>query len=442
MTTALPAGTTAVVSATSRSARGGRQGTKLRLPALEHLPALDGLRVLSALAVVVYHTMGVLRPGNQAIAVILPPAAFAFFLISGFLIYRRFAAAHLSRTAPPTTARFLRSRAWRALPLWMAAVTVYLLVNGAGALRSPNDWALTYLLLQYLDRGVRYAVIGPAWALSLEWIFYLCVPFVAWAIRRGRHRFTPRTSPYRAELWSLGALFVLTFAIGPARPAAAIVMGMGLAVLDVHRRQVGHSPSWLVYLSSPVFTVSVTAGLWLLLVDYPYRPGLSVQWIEQDALVTTLWMLVAVAWFVPLAFKQGGGGLTSALGSRLFVRASVFTFGIYLWHSVVLAQITERLGLDARFASVLYLTLAGSVLAAAVTFALIEIPADRIRGRRRLSAQVRDAADPSLQDVAPRGGRPLLDGKERESPPAQIDEAPADPSVAPRAGSRRDDHAR
>lgn len=350
----------------------------LRLP---RVPGLDGLRLLGALAVVVYHTMGAVLGANPSAGVILPPFAFAFFIISGFVIYRPFATAHLNRQKMPSTRKYLTGRALRVLPLWWVALGVYLLVNGTGGLDTPLEWVATFGLLQFAIPEIRFAVIGPAWALSVEWIFYLTAPFLASGLRTANRRFLPRTDPFKVQLAVLLPLAVVTAVIAPVRPFVAIIVGMLLAVTDVRRHLTKTTPQWLEALRAPGLALVVTAVAWVILIDYPYKPGLSVQWVEQDPLVVLIWLAVAACWFATVAFREPEGIITKRLDSPVAVRLALLSFGLYLWHDLVLQQTIEHLGIDAHLGAALYLTLVGSFTIATLTFFTIERPLMMIRAR-------------------------------------------------------------
>ncbi|HEY4375905.1 MAG TPA: acyltransferase, partial [Acidimicrobiales bacterium] len=332
--------------------------------------------------------MGAVLGANPGAGVLMPAAAFLFFVISGFVIYRPFVAAHLAGNPRPDIGRFYRSRLLRVLPLWALAVTAYLVVNGAGSLHGPGQWVLTYLLLQYPVAAIRFAVVGPAWALSVEWLFYLSAPLIALAMFHARRRFAPRTAPVRAEATVLAAFFVVAWLVPAARPAVAIVIGMAFAVFDVHRRVTRHTPRWLRLVTSNGWAIAlVTAAVWLVLGNYHYRPGLSVQWVQQDPAVLALWVGMATVWFVAAAFGRPDRSPQRQLGSPLAVRLSQLTFGLYLWHSLVLDQVLDHLGRAGNFEAIFYLTAIVSVLLATATYFLIERPSMQLIRRGSTAAR-------------------------------------------------------
>lgn len=393
-------------------------GTRLR-----RVAALDGLRVLAALGVVVYHAMGAVLGANPTAGVIIPPAAFTFFLISGFVIHRPFAAAHLAGSRGPDPRGFWANRVVRVMPLWWVAVATYLVVQG-NHLHGPGEWVATLTLFQYVVPSARYAVVGPAWALSVEWIFYLAAPLLALGIRRLHRAMAPTTAPERVQYAVLGALGVLCAGVGPLRPFVAIIIGMAFGVLDAVRHERRRTPRWLPHARSGAVTVLVTAVGWVVLAGYHYREGLSVQWVQQDPLVLAIWITVATSWFLPVAFGPAASPVNRRLGAPLVVAAGQLTFGIYLWHDLVLQRTVRVLGLDANVYAVGYLTLLGAVALAALTYQLVERPCLGLRRRFLPSAPAPVDADVAVAEAAagPSGADPAATS------------APAAPAGAPGRG--------
>ncbi|HRW38785.1 MAG TPA: acyltransferase, partial [Aquihabitans sp.] len=225
------------------SARRRRRPERRPALRLRRVDGLDGLRVLGALAVVVYHVLGAVLEANPRVGVIMPPAAFTFFIISGFVIYRPFAASHVAGNPPTDLRRYAVGRAIRVLPLWWTALVVYLLVFGTGRLDSPLEWGATLTLTHYAVPGARFAVIGPAWALSVEWIFYLVVPIVAAGIAGAHRALAPRAEAASFQLAGLAAIGAVTAAVADLRPFVAIVVGMALAVVSIRQQQTRRTPA-------------------------------------------------------------------------------------------------------------------------------------------------------------------------------------------------------
>src|SRR5262249_30809415 len=127
-----------------------------------------------------------------------------FFLISGFLLYRPFARAHLSGRPRPPTGPFLVRRALRILPLYWAALVVTLALDPVQRPGHPGGLALEFVLGQnYGAEDDVHRGIPQAWSLDIELLFYLLLP--VWAAMLARRARSPRRQ-LRVELAALAGL--------------------------------------------------------------------------------------------------------------------------------------------------------------------------------------------------------------------------------------------
>ncbi len=174
--------------------------------------ALDGYRAVAALTVLVFHVL-FLTGENVAgtalgnLASRLDVAVTLFFLISGFLLYRPWAAAHLAEAARrrgPRTSGYLWHRALRILPAYWVLVVVALLTSARGG--GARTWLSTVTLTEVYRRPLPVG-LEQTWSLSAEVVFYLLLPVFAFALVRPRRR-GPRRQ-LRVELCVLGALALL-----------------------------------------------------------------------------------------------------------------------------------------------------------------------------------------------------------------------------------------
>lgn len=157
--------------------------------------AFDGYRALAVVAVVVFHVFqasGVTGgAGNSWAGVLiwglLPGGLYAFFIVSGFVMFL------------PTVARdgefgrvgaFAIRRAARLIPAYWLALVVALLLIGilgssvhafpsAGTIVSHFAVLQGEALLFVQQYPLGFSVIPPVWTLSIEVIFYVLLPLVA-----------------------------------------------------------------------------------------------------------------------------------------------------------------------------------------------------------------------------------------------------------------------
>ena len=110
-----------------------------------------------------------------------------FFVLSGFLIGRIY---FRSSTQPEfTPLRFWRSRWWRTIPPYVAALALYILADRV-ILHPPHPELPWYYCL-FLQNYLGMTGFGPSWSLCVEEHYYLLLPLLAFVADRllGRKSF-------------------------------------------------------------------------------------------------------------------------------------------------------------------------------------------------------------------------------------------------------------
>jgi peptidoglycan/LPS O-acetylase OafA/YrhL len=169
--------------------------------------ALDGLRAVAALSIVLFHLLLFTRveyqPWSQAVGnfwYVLATGVQLFFTLSGFLLFRPYALALLTGKPLPSTARFYKKRALRILPAYWVALAILLALNWQTAKDPAWLNGLTHALFVH-DIFPRYNrdLDGPFWTLAVEAQFYLLLPWiaagVAWAVGHAPRGGRPQTAP-------------------------------------------------------------------------------------------------------------------------------------------------------------------------------------------------------------------------------------------------------
>ncbi|GAA0622922.1 acyltransferase [Kutzneria viridogrisea] len=149
--------------------------------ALKRFPALDGLRAVSALLVVLFHNEGPdILQGWLGVQV--------FFVLSGFLI-TTLLLRERDRTGRVSLRAFYIRRAFRILPVYflILGLTLAGLLVAGQFLSQPPGTELPQYLLFFTEFG-HGGAYGQAWSLGIEQKFYLLWPVLAFcAIGVGRN---------------------------------------------------------------------------------------------------------------------------------------------------------------------------------------------------------------------------------------------------------------
>lgn len=330
---------------------------------LGHRPALDGLRGVAIALVVIAH----FSPSGTRAHWLGAVGVAMFFTLSGFLITSLLITEH-QRTGRLNISRFYARRALRLLPALVTLVAVVSLVSlFVKGVTTPAAavGTLTYLGNWVIVVGGDLSGFGHTWSLAVEEQFYVVWPALFLLLVR---------LPARRQVHVLAAVVA----------GAAMIPGF-----------IGPFPWAEVYHRTDARAVSLLAGCLLAFLLHRRSERSSAnQWAAAAALALVVGSacvsLVFTLVFAPLAVALGmvvliaQGATTKGVAwlswapLRLLGRRS---YGLYLWHSPVIALAARSLGGWQLVAVALPLSLALTEL----SWRLIEAPALRLRGRLRPS---------------------------------------------------------
>ena len=199
-------------------------------------PLLEGYRALAAAFVVATHagfqTAASLRGPWAGTLARMDFGVALFFVLSGFLLFRPHAAAHLVGRRPPETVPYFRRRALRILPAYWVVVVVAMVIFEENRQLGLRDWLVQLLLLQtYVPNGL-ITGLEQMWSLGTEVAFYLALPLLGLIVRR-----LPGRSVARRAAFQLAFLGVLA--------AIAIVYRLVVFTNTVHGRAAFWLPGYL-----------------------------------------------------------------------------------------------------------------------------------------------------------------------------------------------------
>ncbi len=349
-------------------------GHSARLP---YLPALDGLRALAVIAVLIYHAGLRWMPGGFLGVEI-------FFTISGYLI-TSLLLSEWRETGRIVLKNFWLRRARRLLPALFAVIILVLAYavlflpeevaglrgDAAAAFGYSTNWYLIFSHKSYFETVGRPSMLRHLWSLAVEEQFYVLWPLAfVFAMRRWRERRV------------LAGVLVVAL-------ASAILMGV--------LYQPDMDPS-RVYYGTDTRAAGILVGVALAFVWTPGRSDglgarLPLSAIGFAALAGLLVLCLKISEFDPFLYR-GGFGLV-ALSTATLIAASVHrkgrlvqavlgsavlrwvglrSYGIYLWHWPVFMLTRPQLDTTLDGPPLLALRFALTLILAELSFRLVETP--------------------------------------------------------------------
>jgi peptidoglycan/LPS O-acetylase OafA/YrhL len=351
----------------------------------KHMPALDGLRGLAILMVLMDHVSGgwasawSVFPGNyesapslllpdwlRAIADGMANGVSLFFVVSAFTLtiratysdgdLRHYALRRLARVGPG---------------YWIAGLTYTLAAGLAPRLWAPVGISSTDLIVAAVfgsawGGGASLAVVPGGWSVSCEVAFYVALPVL--------------TRMIDGRIWRSIMLTGLALMVAQVRARHAMLVGVHNFPFHVNPIE-----------QAPVFLCGVTAALASTRLRLPHLPGVSVA-LAVIAIVALpfspipTWHLLPNALFgavVAIAVALAAAHPPALLANRVMRRIGEVSYSMYLVHFALLAtslRMAEWLipALDVRTMLLHFaFTLVGSFALASVTYRYVEMPAIR-----------------------------------------------------------------
>ena len=302
---------------------------------LAYQPALDGVRALAVMAVVLYHERSVQLAGGFV-------GVDVFFVLSGFLITGILLTDH-ARTGSTLSREFWIRRARRLMPaflLMMLIVSAYaafapdafnnlqLRRAGLAAMLYVNNWQTIYA------SNLRATVVSHTWSLSVEEQWYLVWPLLLagllFLVRGRRHLLAGAVAALAvaSAVW----MHVLAGEVGPPRAFFGT---------DTRAWELLAGALLAVWLAKGPPAPDGAARWWLDAAGFVGLGYVLFAFATFDDRARTLYpgarvlLVVAVVVMLAAACSTTGPALRRVLGWRPLVWIGLISYGVYLYHAPV-----------------------------------------------------------------------------------------------------------
>jgi len=405
-------------------------------PRLSRIRGLDGIRALSVLAIIAFHTGLSSVPGGFY-------GVDSFFVLSGFLI-TSLLVKEWTGTGTIRLRRFWAGRARRLLPALFLLIAVigivlavvpsilatpHILADALSAIFYVSNWYSIHAGASYFTLSTQPSPLLHTWSLAIEEQFYLVWPLVVLAVlklgttqrgaRRRRHggRRARQRAARRAQRRAIPVLGGGRLVLGGSSPAradpawvrrrrlqalfaVACLGSLASALLMALEAPNGYTSR--AYYGTDTRAQALLVGAAIAIGLVLWREGSSRPWFIRTASVLALAGVVGTAalWattsetstfafsggFLLASLAAGGVVLGCAVAPRSLVvrllelpplpQGGRISYGIYLWYwPVVLVMSGQRLHLSAY--PLFLARVAVTAAIAAVSYELVEMPIRR-----------------------------------------------------------------
>lgn len=353
-------------------------------PSIPYQPALDGLRAVAVLAVLLYHGGATwMRGGFLGVDL--------FFVLSGYLI-TTLLLVEWGRSGDIGLRGFWIRRARRLLPalaLVLVGIAVYAFAvaqrsqleqirdDGLATIGYVANWRFILSDQSYFEQFAAPSPFRHMWSLAIEEQFYLLWPFLVLGLLRWRAQLRLATRVFVGGAVVSSLLMAVLYQPGrdPSRVyygtdtrAQALLIGASLAAILLRLRTSRtssreHKPRSAPWVRAGLVGAVVLLGMLIATKD-------TAEWMYRGGYLLAA---VACALVIAAAVQPGRSFVRAALSPEPLRYVGKISYGLYLWHWPIYLTLTEdRTGLDGT--PLLLTRILLSVGFAAVSYHLVESP--------------------------------------------------------------------
>jgi peptidoglycan/LPS O-acetylase OafA/YrhL len=351
---------------------------------IQYIPAIDGLRAIAVIAVMLYHLGLSWIPGGFL-------GVDLFFVISGYVItrllldsiqerggldLRDFYLARIRRLLPPLVFMIITTSIF--VGLWAPDTTKKFLTDAPFSLTGAMNWWLVFNQQDYFEASGRPPLLQHTWSLAVEAQFYL--------------------------IWPLILLIVLKYLGKKLIPAAALVIaatsGVALMLVSFQIDAANSSKVSHVYFGTDTHSIGLFLGAALAVSWIPQNFNLQVTRRAQDFIdgigvfgfigILSTFLLIdetkptlyKIAF--PLAGLFGTAILISIvhpasrfaplLRNKALLWIGERSYAIYLWHWVIFQVSRPQVDLDGEDWALFTLRILVVLALADISLRLVELP--------------------------------------------------------------------